>query len=55
MTRNERKLERAIAILKEEYERSQADKIIHKPMANALYKTWKLFDDYEMTREEEGE
>lgn len=55
MTRNERKLERAIAMLKEEYESSQNDETIHKPMANALYKTWKVFDTYEMTREEEGE
>lgn len=44
------KFEKAVRVLWNEFERAQADKTIHKPMANALYRTWRFFDEKEKER-----
>lgn len=50
MTRSEQKFNKAIEILKKEYIKSQASVYVAKPMAYALYQTWKYFDGHEGSR-----
>lgn len=50
MTRSEHKYQKAIKMLAEEYRRSQAMVFVRKPMAYALYQTWKWFDKNEKPR-----
>lgn len=38
-------LERAIQMLKEEYERARRLDFVRNPIAYALYNVWKKFDD----------
>lgn len=50
MTKDELKLEYAIKRLKKEYEKALKLKFIHKPLAYAIYQTWKYYDVYEKGR-----
>ena len=52
MTRDEQKFERAIKRLKEEYDRAVKMEFVRKPMAWALYYTWKYYDVKEKDRRE---
>lgn len=51
MTRNQIKLENAINKLKEEYDKALEMKFIIKPLAYALYQTWKYYNRNEAPRE----
>ena len=44
---DEQKLAKAIALLQANYNRAKNQSFIKKPMANALYETWKYFDGRE--------
>ena len=39
------KLEKAIAMLRAEYEKASNQPFVHNPIGYALYKTWKEFDE----------
>ena len=47
MTRAEQKLNKAVKILTDEYNKALSDKYVQKPMAYALYQVWKHFDEKE--------
>ena len=38
-------LNKAIKVLKEQYEKSKKNPWVRNPIAYALYQTWKIFDD----------
>ena len=44
---DEQKLAKAITMLQENYNKSKNYSWVKKPMANALYETWKYFDGRE--------
>lgn len=44
-------LDRAIEILKAQYEVSQKQEFVNQPVAHALYQVWRLFDEFEPRRE----
>lgn len=46
-------LDRAIEILKAQYEVSQKLEMVNQPVAHALYQVWRLFDEFEPRRERE--
>lgn len=50
MTRSEQKLQKAIDMLKKQYERAQANESVNKPLSYALYQTWREFDKQEKSR-----
>lgn len=50
MTREERRYQKAIKMLAEEYHKAQAASWVQKPMSYALYQVWKYFDAYEKPR-----
>ena len=54
MTRAERRYQKAIKMLAEEYHKAQAASWVVKPLAYALYRVWKYFDAYERPRTAEG-
>ena len=54
MTRAERRYQKAIKMLAEEYRKAQAASWVAKPLAYALYQVWKYFDAYERPRTEKG-
>ena len=39
------KLETALKLVEEEYERAKQLEFVHNPLAYALYKTWKVVDE----------
>ena len=47
------KVEKAVEMLQEEYSKAKQQAYIRKPMAYALYETWKKFDEMEKVRGEE--
>lgn len=55
MTRSEQKIQKALKMLTEEYQRSKEIVWIRKPMAHALYIVWRYFDEYEKPRIAESE
>ena len=54
MTRDEQKLAKAIMILTEAYKEALQHDFIIRPMAYALYHTWKYFNDNEKGRDYDG-
>lgn len=54
MTRAERRYQKAIKMLAEEYRKAQSHEWVAKPLAYALYQVWKYFDAYEKPRTAEG-
>lgn len=46
-------LERAIEILKAQYEVSEKQMFVNQPVAHALYQVWRLFDEFEPRRKRE--
>ena len=48
-------LEKAIEILKAEYERALKLEWVHNPIAYALYQTWKKADNYKSKRGDRDE
>lgn len=60
MTRCEQTYQKAIKMLAEEYRKALSQVSVRKPMAYALYQTWRYFDQHEKSRltersEEDGE
>ena len=45
-------LEKVIRVLTEHYEHAKENPVIHKPMAWALYQTWKQVDVLEKPKED---
>lgn len=53
MTRDEQRLEKAIKVLKENFKAAQAAPYVMKPLSYALYRTWRYFNDIELSRFDE--
>lgn len=49
------KIDKAIKLLRAEYEKAQDLEFVHKPMAYALYQVWKYFDETEKDRKENAD
>lgn len=47
----DKKLQKAIKYLEEEYERAKALDFVISPICYALYRTWKRFDENEYRKE----
>lgn len=43
-------IENAMRLFLETYEEAKKDKVIKKPISNALYRTWRYFDSIERER-----
>lgn len=48
-------LEQTIEKLKEEYEKAAKSEYVNKPLAYALYKTWRYVDNREKKKKSKGE
>ena len=54
MTRNEPLLEKAIKSIRTEYSEAKKRDYIHKPLSYAIYQTWKIVDEIERKKLEDG-
>ena len=53
--RQERLKNKVIKVFSNEYEKSLNNKSIYKPLSNAIYNTWKYFNQLEKPREIKNE